>query len=368
MSFDRYPPHVLDRVAREVKSSRPDVREQRGLLLALALAGSLVVVAATHGLRLLAPAVLLGPVQVREIRIIGAIAVIAGVVVLLFYRKRAGADLHRGSEPTLAALGAAAITMGTLTLIALLAAPPTPGSGGRQRTAAPTRAGSRAVVAVPGSVREGGGFPMIGGSASGGGGGEAGRNAGNEARLHVIPRAPRLQGGLLGSLLDRLDRILLPIILLAMVVIALVLLRRMVGRRGRGPPALDEALGPSEAAASLQASLAEVAPGGQDPRQQITAAYLRLLMVLAASGASRRPQEAPHEYLRRVLGQLGVSTESLHRLAELYVFAQFAERPVTERHKLAAVDALEAGLASLRAANAWRGEGREDPAPSEGQP
>jgi hypothetical protein len=108
----------------------------------------------------------------------------------------------------------------------------------------------------------------------------------------------------------------------------------------------------ADAAAGLEASLGEVACNGDDPRGQITAAFRSLLSALAAAGVPREPQEAPYEYMHRVLGPLGVRQEPMHRLTGLFVAAQFSAHPVTERHREAAADALEAGLRSIRAAAA----------------
>jgi hypothetical protein len=64
----------------------------------------------------------------------------------------------------------------------------------------------------------------------------------------------------------------------------------------------------------------------------------------------REPQEAPYEYLYRVLVPLGVRAEPMYRLTGLFVAAQFSAHPVRERDREAAANALEAGLLSLRSA------------------
>lgn len=107
------------------------------------------------------------------------------------------------------------------------------------------------------------------------------------------------------------------------------------------------------AEAGLEASLAAVT-ADSSPRDAISDAYARLLAALADAGAGRRAHEAPHEHLGRVLTPLGVRSEPLHRLAELFVLARFSQRPVTGAHRDDAVDALSQALADLRATDARR--------------
>ncbi|MEJ2677936.1 MAG: DUF4129 domain-containing protein, partial [Gemmatimonadota bacterium] len=57
----------------------------------------------------------------------------------------------------------------------------------------------------------------------------------------------------------------------------------------------------------------------------------------------------PYEHLDRALGPLHVEPGPMHRLAELYVIAQFSEHPVTEAHRATAAEALEASLNGLQA-------------------
>jgi len=111
----------------------------------------------------------------------------------------------------------------------------------------------------------------------------------------------------------------------------------------RGPLPVDAAVAEAGFVASIEAML-----DGDDARVAIVAAYAALLEVLATAGAGRRPQEAPHEHLDRVLGPLGVRPEPLHELAERFVRARFSPHPVEEDDRRAALTLLEAARADLR--------------------
>jgi hypothetical protein len=137
------------------------------------------------------------------------------------------------------------------------------------------------------------------------------------------------------------------VLLLVASAVALLILTRHLRRRRRSFYS-DFLVEREEAEAGLEASLAEVSQLTGNPREQVTAAYHRLLVALDEAGAPRFIHEAPHEYLHRVLGPLGVRAEPLHQLTSLYVIAQFSTRPVTENHRNAAVHALEVSLADLR--------------------
>ncbi|NNM31798.1 MAG: DUF4129 domain-containing protein [Gemmatimonadetes bacterium] len=141
---------------------------------------------------------------------------------------------------------------------------------------------------------------------------------------------------------------------LALIVLAagLALLGRRAwrARLGRGP---DDRVSPEDEAAreaagvGLRASIAEMTRPGNSPREQITAAYRRLLDALAEAGVPRLPQEAPHEHLSRTLGALGVRPASMHELTRVYVSAQFGDSLLTEAHKQTAERALRDSLHQL---------------------
>jgi hypothetical protein len=99
-------------------------------------------------------------------------------------------------------------------------------------------------------------------------------------------------------------------------------------------------------AGALSVSLDELLHG-PDPRAAVVAAYGRLLEALDQVGGGRRSHEAPHEHVERVLGDLGVPAEPLHRLATLFEEARFSAHPIGEEHRRAALHALEEARAAL---------------------
>ena len=88
----------------------------------------------------------------------------------------------------------------------------------------------------------------------------------------------------------------------------------------------------------------------RDARRAVIRAYARLERTLAAYGFPRRPAEAPHEYLERMLADLAVSSRSIARLTTLYERAKFSQHEVPAAMKEDAIDALETVRDELRAA------------------
>jgi hypothetical protein len=107
---------------------------------------------------------------------------------------------------------------------------------------------------------------------------------------------------------------------------------------GDGEPPID--LAPSFEA-SLDAMLDDV-----DPRQAICAAYGSLLDGFAAAGLPRRAEEAPEEHARRCLAAAAMDPRPVRELLELFALARFSSHPVDEQHRIAAVRAMRAALAS----------------------
>lgn len=309
---------------------------RRSLILILAAcAVGAVVAVSSNGLQVLVPAMDLPGGRLRSVRLAGILVALVGMAALLIQRRRIRSDGWRGSDPVVVALRTAAAIMGLLTLLALLNPV---ASGGRADSegafsslgVSPWGLAPPAGDSHPSYTR--GGTPFWQGH----------RPEGDDAASSG-PVQPR-DDWLARRLLARVAEILLLILLLTLG--AMGAARRLKKRpRATQPPV---PLPPADAQASLDATLAELAQPGRSARQQIIAAYRRLLVALAEAGAPRRPEEAPHEHLHRVLDPLGVRGDPLHRLAGLYVMAQFSELPVTGGHRTQAIDALRASMADLR--------------------
>lgn len=318
----------------------------RAVMLPVVL-GAVVVVTA-QGVQLLMPAARLSGGWALGTRVFGALMVAAGVGGLLRERARLPARAPGRGDPTMTGLRTAGTVMVVLALLGLFNPPP------------PSRTMRRPGI----------GFGLIEVSpfgTPGGGEGAPSRTRGGESVIRGergdVPDAPplRLGGEVPQMTLARraagvLSRIFL---LLALVAALRYLLRRSGVRRAEEPePPLDPLLEPARAFAGLEAFLAEVERGSPEPRGAISLAYARLLDRLATAGAPRQPYEAPHEHLYRALDPLGIRPEALHRLAGLYVLAQFGDRPVTEEHRREAAEALSASLADLRALDHGGGAGK----------
>lgn len=125
---------------------------------------------------------------------------------------------------------------------------------------------------------------------------------------------------------------------LLLLVGGVVLLVRQRRSAAVGEESAEEAL-----AAVAVESLDDLRAEG-DVRRAIIACYARMERALAAVGASRRPAEAPLEYLRRVLTSVAPTPGS--RLTELFERAAFSVEPMGVPERERAIAALEA----LRAA------------------
>lgn len=314
------------------------------LVLALLASAIVAITAGGDGLLLDAGA---GEGATTAVRVAGLLASMAGLAYLARGRRRLPPTTGRGRDPTAAALGGAALVMGVLALVSALAfgryddrriqfpepeaaadtlfadqpgeGPPSPrAQRAAQRSLLPIRSPAGA---AGGRSRDGATLPTLGE---------------DDAASQQYAA---------GSMLQAVALAVLALLLLAAIAIAV----RILARPMRDEPALadEPEVSLPDAMAALEASLLDVAYDGTDPRMRITVAYHRLLNAMAEAGAQREPQEAPHEFLRRALSPLGLQPEPMHRLAELYVLAQFSRQPLREEHCTAAADALEQSIHSL---------------------
>jgi Domain of unknown function (DUF4129) len=85
-----------------------------------------------------------------------------------------------------------------------------------------------------------------------------------------------------------------------------------------------------------------------DLRRAIIAAYARMEIALGVAGLSRRPSEAPLEYLSRALESLDTSAAAVRRLTDLFERAKFSQHTPDSRMRDEAIDALVAVRDELR--------------------
>lgn len=77
-----------------------------------------------------------------------------------------------------------------------------------------------------------------------------------------------------------------------------------------------------------------------DPRNAIVAAWRRFEVQGEAAGVGRERWETSSEYALRILDLVSADAGATHRLAALYREARFSDHPITEGHRLEALDAL----------------------------
>ena len=92
----------------------------------------------------------------------------------------------------------------------------------------------------------------------------------------------------------------------------------------------------------------------RDPRRAVIAAYSRMEAILGRHGLDRRPAEAPHEYVSRVLEELVSSGSAVRRLTAYYEVAKFSDHEIGAGMKDDAIRALETIRDELRANEADR--------------
>jgi len=105
----------------------------------------------------------------------------------------------------------------------------------------------------------------------------------------------------------------------------------------------------AELAVLLERTIADLR-AESDPRAAVIAAYAQMEHALAGVGLSRRADEAPREYLGRVLPDVGAQTASVERLTRLFERAKFSPHAIDAAMKDEAIDALESLRDDLRSA------------------
>jgi hypothetical protein len=127
------------------------------------------------------------------------------------------------------------------------------------------------------------------------------------------------------------------------VTLALVVLAVIVRRRARLPVLEEES--EDEPAAQAGDDL-DALRRERDPRKAVIAAYAAMERTLAGRGLTRRPSEAPLEYLARAREPLGGAAPEARRLTDLFLRAKYGARAIDAAMK----DAALRDLVSLRAA------------------
>ena len=135
--------------------------------------------------------------------------------------------------------------------------------------------------------------------------------------------------------------IFLVVLVLAVVVWAL---RRDVARS----VTLEE--GPSQAQILSQAVDLGLddARSERDPRKAVIAAYSTMERILAERGLPRRRTEAPLEYMSRLFAELGIRSESIRTLTDLFELARFSHHHIAPAMKDRAIVSLETLKQELR--------------------
>jgi len=105
----------------------------------------------------------------------------------------------------------------------------------------------------------------------------------------------------------------------------------------------------AELAVALERTIADLR-AEPDPRLAVIAAYAQMERALGDIGLERSPDEAPREYLGRVLPDVGAQTASVERLTRLFERAKFSPHAIDAAMKDEAIDALEALRDDLRSA------------------
>lgn len=149
------------------------------------------------------------------------------------------------------------------------------------------------------------------------------------------------------------DTVGVAVVLVAGIVLAIVSARR---RLGHGALA-DGDGGPGGRDRSLAAGVGDLLDdviaklrADPDPRRAVIGAYAGVEQALAFHGIERRPSESPLELLERALRHLDAGAASIRRLTDLFHQAMFSVHAIDVAMQGEAVDALLAVRDDLRAA------------------
>jgi Domain of unknown function (DUF4129) len=137
------------------------------------------------------------------------------------------------------------------------------------------------------------------------------------------------------------------IVVSTLVLLALAAGLWLVRERRRTEPERGEMA--AELAVALERTIADLR-AEPDPRTAVIAAYAQMEHALAGVGLQRRADEAPREYLGRVLPEVGAQTASVERLTGLFERAKFSPHAIDAAMKDEAIDALESLRDDLRSA------------------
>ena len=135
------------------------------------------------------------------------------------------------------------------------------------------------------------------------------------------------------------------IVVSSLAVLALAAGAWLVLERRRTEPKRETAA--AELAVAIERTIADLR-AEPDPRTAVIAAYAQMERALADVELERRPDEAPREYLGRVLPDVGAQTASVERLTGLFERAKFSPHAIDAAMKDEAIDALEALRDDLR--------------------
>ncbi|NNF12032.1 MAG: DUF4129 domain-containing protein [Gemmatimonadetes bacterium] len=306
----------------------------------LAVGAGLMVTLVTSGPDTLPPILDLSDRWTLAVRILG-VAIAFGALRVLLARHRHASRGGRAAEAPVITVRTTAIIMGLLAVIAVSTRPPSPVSVAT-RTGGPVVPsgwidfGEGSSASTASSRSRGGTSPIRGSRLEGG------------RAPQIVPGVAATAESAAPGLFSRIGRSLLPFLILAMLAVVAyrAFMRRIAPRTPTWTFSLEAPDG-SVSVAAVEESLDPLVWDVGTAGDQISAAYRRLLHALASAGAARRPHEAPHEHLHRILGGLDVRLEPLQRLANLYVMSEFGHRPVTDGHRADARRALESSLREL---------------------